>query len=406
MQKANLITALDIGTSSIKGVCLLKNGKSNSLELAASAQHPSFGVRRGVVVRVEEVSKIINNILEQLENQSGQKIESVFVNIGGSHIFTMNSSGSVVVSRADQRISQEDVDRVVQAAQTFSLPFNKEILDIYPKEFTVDGEKGIKGSPLGMQGLKLEAQVLAIGAFSPYFKNSTSAVLNSGLQILDIIPSPVATARAVLSPQQKELGTCVIDIGAGTTDVAIYKEGDLMGAAVLPIGSDHITHDIAVWLKTDIEAAERIKIEFGTCDQSSSKKEKIKVSGEDNNLVFSRKMLSGIIVARITDIFSEVQKEIKNNFQGEILPGGIVLTGGGSKLPKIVELCKKELKLPCRLGFQQYVREAEKDSSLSCAYGLALWGFDSQDGLDRSDLTTFGKEVWNRSKNFFRNFIP
>lgn len=401
----NLISAIDIGSSSIKGLVVALNSESKELDAIASVKIPSFGVRRGVVVRPESVSQDVARAVQALQERSGEKIDDILVSINGSHLFTMSSWGSVVVSRADQRISQEDVNRVIQAAQTFSLPSNKEILDVYPKEFVVDGERGIKEFPLGMRGLKLEAEILAIGAFSPYFKNSTNAVLEAGLQISDIIPCPLASARAVLDDRLKELGVCVIDMGAGTTGLAVYKEGDLIHTAVLPIGSSHITNDIAIGLKTDMDTAERIKKEFGTCVASGSRKEKIEIPDEDSPLVFSSKVLSEIIVARVSEIFSEIQKDLKNNLSGELLPGGIILTGGGSKLARVVDLCKKELKLPCRIGLPRHIKGIEKDHALSVACGLALFGKDFQ-SQDNSEFWQLGKGIGRKIKNFFSMFIP
>ena len=275
MAKNRIITGLDIGTSEIKALAAVKNHETNTLEILGQARCSSFGVRRGIVAKPEEVSKKISEVLLQLQQEIGQKIEDVFTNVGGRHIFTMSSHGSIVVSRADQRISEEDKSRVMQTAQTFPLPSNNEILDIFPREFIVDNQGQIK-EPLNMRGLRLEVKIIALCAFSPFMKNITAAVLEGGFQVSDVTPSILASSRAVLTPQQKESGVCILDIGAGTTDMAIYEEGDLAHLAVFPLGSELITNDIAVGLKTDQETAERIKREFGSCiSNGGSKKEKI-----------------------------------------------------------------------------------------------------------------------------------
>jgi len=364
------------------------------------------------VIDTEEVSNILENILERVKTETGARINSVYLNVGGSHIFSTSSHGLVSVSRADQKISEEDVNRVLQAAQTFSLPSNKEIFDVFPKEFIVDGEKGIK-EVLGMQGVRLEAEVLVLGGFSPYLKNLTQAVLNSGLQILDMIPSPISSARACLSSRQKELGVAILDVGAGTSGLAVFEEGDLIHLAIFPIGSANITNDIAIGLKTDIDVAEKIKIEYGSCllggekasgpSGHTARREKIEI-GELEPLVFSQKQLVNIIESRVSEIFDQVNKELKKISREKLLPAGVVLTGGGSKLPKIVELAKKELKLPCRLGKPQGFLDFEKDPSLATVCGLVLEGADLE--AEKSPSILRRTNLFSKLKRIFKIFIP
>ncbi|PIS17510.1 MAG: cell division protein FtsA [Candidatus Nealsonbacteria bacterium CG09_land_8_20_14_0_10_42_14] len=408
MAKNNIITGLDIGTSSVKALSAVPKPDSQDLEVLGCVQVPSFGVRRGVVVKVDEVVKNIVQALSQLQEEVGQKIEDVYTNIGGSHIFSTPSRGTVIVSRADQRISEEDVHRVIQAAQAFSLPSNQEILDIFPQEYIIDSQGQIK-EPLDMQGLRLEVKVLALCAFSPYLKNLTSVVLNAGFQISDIIPSSLASSYAVLTPQQKELGVCLVDIGAGTTDLAIYEEGDLVHLAVFPIGSEHITHDLAVGLKTDIEIAEQIKKEFGSCIlKGGNKKERVEAPGGQNDgepLTFYHRLLVNIIEPRVSEIFGLVQKELKNVLLQKTLPAGIVLTGGGAKLPKIVELAKKELKLPVRIGLTRGMAGLAEDPIWSTVSGLVLSGRDLAGGEGRRGPITSRGPV-GKFKKIFKIFLP
>lgn len=411
MTRTHLITGLDIGTSAIKTLVAQKSSNTE-LEVISQVQEPASGTRKGVVIDTEEVSNILGNILERVKTETGARINSVYLNVGGSHIFSTSSHGLVSVSRADQKISEEDVNRVLQAAQTFSLPSNKEIFDVFPREFIVDGEKGIKEA-LGMQGVRLEAEVLVLGGFSPYLKNLTQAVLNSNLQILDMIPSPISSARACLSPRQKELGVAILDIGAGTSGLAVFEEGDLIHLAIFPIGSGSITNDIAIGLKTDIDVAERMKIEHGSCllggkkasgpSRPTARREKIEI-GEPEPLVFSQKQLIEIIEARVSEIFGEVNKELKKISREKLLPAGVVLTGGGSKLPKIVELAKKELKLPCRLGKPQGFLDFEKDPSLATVCGLVLEGADLE--TEKSPSTFRRTNLFSKLKRIFKIFIP
>lgn len=400
MAKNRIITGVDIGTCEIKALAVAKNQETKTLEVLGQARCPSFGVRRGVVTNHEEVASRVSEVILQLQQELGQKIEDVYVNIGGSHIFTTPSSGSIVVSRADQRISEEDKHRVIQTAQTFPLPSNKQILSIFPSEFIVDDQGKIK-DPLNMQGLRLEVKILALCAFSPFLKNLTSAVLESGFHISDVTPSILAAARAVLTPKQKELGVCLLDIGAGTTSMVVFEEGDMEHLAVFPVGSELITHDIAVGLKTDVDLAERIKKEFGTCIfKGGDKKEKI-----DKDLAFSRRQLVKIIEARVSEIFRLTANELKKVSTKGILPAGIVLTGGGSLLPKIVELAKKELKLPVKIGTIEEISELEGDPSISTAAGLVLEASEFEKDI-RSIMPVFSSGLGNKIKKAFKIFIP
>ncbi len=399
---ARIITGLDIGTRTIKTLICQKKSSELDLEVLGQSKEISSGVRKGVVINIEEVAEIIKSSIDKTQEISNKKIKSVFVNVGGAHIFSTTSHGLISVSRADQKISQEAIERVLQAAQTFSLPSNKEILSVFPKEFTLDNEKGIK-EPLGMKGVRLEVGVLVLGGFSPYLKNLTQAVLDVGVQIDDLILTPLASSRAVLTPREKELGVALLDIGAGTTGLAVFEEGDLIQTTILPIGSAHITNDIAIGLRCDIDTAEKIKLESGACIfKGVDKKKKIEtISGE--SLIFSQKMLSRVIEARVSEIFEEINKELKKISRRALLPGGIVLTGGGAKLPKIKDLAKKELRLPCRIGVPQGFSSPLEDPELSTVCGLVLLGADLE--TERT-FPAFGKEITSRLKKIFKIFLP
>ncbi len=412
MAKARLITGFDIGTASVKALVALKQQGSSDFQIISQIEEPCLGVRRGVVIDPDEVSQIVSSVLAKVQEKTSHpstgksgKINSAYVNIGGSHIFITPSHGEVAVSRADQKISQEDVERVLQAAQTFPLPVNKEILDVFPKEFIVDGERGLK-EVLGMQGVKLEADIFALCAFSPYYKNLTQALLNAGLHVDDIIASPLASARAVLSLRQKELGVAVLDIGAGTSDLAVFEERDLIHTAVLPIGSAHITSDIAIGLQTDIDTAERIKKEFGSCVLGKTIEIEIPQDDKEEPLVVPQKLLVKIIEARVSDIFEQTEKELKKISRQALLPAGIVLTGGGSKLPGIVEFAKKKLKLPAQLGqIQDSFTGLQLDPSLATVCGLILQAADTEDEPPFLVKGIFSN-IFSKLKKTFRIFIP
>ena len=400
MAKPFIITGLDIGTSKIK-VLLVSQSKDGKLELVSKEEENSEGVRRGVIIDPERVSNILKILFSRISEKVGQKINSVYLNLGGSHLFSTPSHGLVSVSRADQKISEEDIQRVLEACQAINLFSNKEIFDVIPREFIIDGERGIK-EPLSLQGVRLEAEVLALGGFSPYLKNAKEAVLLSDLEILDMVPGPLAAARAVLTAKQKELGVALLDIGAGTTGLAVFEEGDLLHLAVLPVGSTNITNDIAIGLKIDAEIAERIKIEYGASIlKGKNVHQKIDI-GEETPLIFSQKFLIKIISDRILEIFEEANKELKKIGRERKLVGGIVLTGGGAKLAKIAELARDKFHLPSRLGRPIFsISGLDDDLGLATVCGLVLGGADFE-GKTSESKGGLGSKI----KKIFKIFIP
>ncbi|MCX6723832.1 MAG: cell division protein FtsA [Candidatus Staskawiczbacteria bacterium] len=405
--KGNIVAGLDIGTYSIKA--LVAQRKSKDWEVLSYAEVPSFGLRKGAVVSVEETTKNVQMIMSGIEKDCNRKINSVFVNIGGSHLYVTPSDGIISVSRADNRISKEDIERVLQATRAINIPSNEEVLDVFPREYIIDDQKGIK-QPEDLTGVRLEAKVLLLCVFSPYFVKLTQSVLNAKLQISDVIPSPLAAANAVLTPQQKELGVALIDIGAATTSLAVFEEGELLHLAVFPIGSANITNDIAIGLKTEVAIAESIKKQHGTCmfarsekDKKDQSRKKIEVFDKSSSLNFTKKNLVDIIEPRVSEILDLIQKELKKINRQEMLPGGIVLTGGGAKMPKIRELTKETLKLACEIGTPQGIIGLQDDPALATVVGLALEGvdFDPEEGI----LGVAGN-VGSMLKKFFRAFKP
>lgn len=401
MPNSNYLVGIDIGTQSIKTLIVGKGKKEEDLEVVFQLQQESRGVRRGIVISPEEVSALLKEAVNRASQETGHKINSAYVNVDGSHLFGQSSKGLISVSRADQKISNEDVQRVLQAAQTFSLPPNKEIFDTIPRDFIVDGQSGIKDA-VGLRGMRLEAEVLVLGGFAPYLENLKEAVLNSEIQISDRVPSPIAAARACLTQKQKELGAALVDIGAGTTGVAVFEEGDLVHFAVLPVGSAHITNDLAIGLKCDVEVAEKIKVEYGACLPGKSRKsEKIEIT-DGEYLVFSQKQLTDIINPRMVEVFNEINKELKKISREKKLPAGIVLAGGGVKLARIVDLAKKQLKLPVRIGNPQGVSNLN-DPAWSTCCGLVLSGADLE-GVPEENVLIKG--LGSKIKKALRVFLP
>ncbi len=402
MARERFIIGLDIGTSRTRLLVASRNEESGEVELVIKNEVKSEGIRRGTVVSVEKASNVFRELFYNSSQELGQRIDSVYINISGSHLFSVSSKGLVSVSRADQKISEEDVQRVLQAAQTINLSSNKEIFDVLPKWYVIDSVKGIK-EPVGLEGVRLETEVLAVGGFSPYIQNTKKAVLSADLDILDMFPSPVAAANSVLTEKQKELGVALLDIGAGITSLAVFEENNLIHLAVLPMGSSNLTSDIAIGLKTDIDIAEQIKIEFGSClFKGKDVKRKIDVGG-DEPLVFTQKFLVKIIASRMEEIFEEANKELKKISKEKLLPAGVVLTGGGAKLHKLVDLAKTKFHLPVRMGEPKGILGVEGDTALSTVCGLVLSGVDSENREKGFDL---GKKVISRFKKIFRIFLP
>lgn len=406
MSKNYLITGLDVGTSNTKVLVALKNSGEEPLEILSQISLPSSGVRKGVIVNIEDTSRVVAQAICEAQEIARQKIRNIYCGTGGGHIFVMEGQGRVAVSRADETVSQEDIDRAVSAAKAFSLPPNKEIIDVLPKDFVLDGEGGIKDVE-GMKGIRLEAHTLLLGGFSPYIKNLTQAVLNAELGIENLFLSPMASARAVLTPRQKELGVAVVDIGAGTTSLAVFEEGNLIHLSVLPVGSAHITNDIAIGLRTDVDTAEKIKLEYATAIfQGTGKREVVdfsEIAGEE--LIFTKKELSDIVESRLSQIFDSINKELKIIFKERLLPAGIVLTGGGSRLPKLKDFAKKELKLPVHLGNISGFAESLEDPTFAVCAGLVLMAQEPIDGR-KLNFAVNNSGFGSKLKKILEKFVP
>jgi len=420
MARSHIITGLDIGTNSIKALAAERRG--NEWNVVSYNQVPSFGLRRGVVVSVEDTARNIQLLLQRLEKETGGRIGSVSVNINGSHLRVEPSDGLISVSRADHIISQEDVERVLQATKSINISSNEDILEVFPREFIIDDQKEIR-HPVGLTGVRLQAKVLLLCYFQSHFTNLTQAVLNSRLQIEDVVPSPLAAARAVLTPQQKEIGVALVDVGASTTSLAVFEEGDLIHLAVFPLGSANITNDLAIGLKTEVGVAEEVKKQYGSCmigggsqiikkDKKDGENGKLFIKGKNDEIIdqahgvsFTRKRLVEIIGPRASEILGLVQKELKKIGRQELLPGGVVLTGGGVKLPKFKELVKQQLKLPCEIGSPKGIVGFGDDPMLATVVGLVL-GDQDYDGSSHDGVSGFLKNMMPGFKKMFRVFIP
>jgi len=414
MAREEIIVGLDVGSSIIRVIVGQQSADETKPHIIGIGMAPSTGIRRGVVVDVEEAVGSISTALEKAERVTGMPIESAFVSIGGSHVETQLSRGVIAVSRADGEIGEDDVARVIEAAQAITLPTNYEILHVVPKTFIVDDQEGIK-DPVGMSGVRLEVEAHIIQGASSFIKNLTKCIYRAGVDIDDLVLSPLAAAESVLGRRQKELGVVLIDIGAGTTGLTVYEEGDLVHTKVIPVGAEHITNDIAIGLRTSVDVAEKIKLEYGTALPATiTDKEEIDLAKIDQNeeQVIDRKEVAEIIEARLAEIFSLVDKELKKVGKSGQLPAGAVLTGGGAKLPDIVDFAKEELRLPAQIGMPQEVPvtvEKIDDPAFATSVGLVLWGSGSElkggrfalGGIPNSVSDTVGK-----MKKWFKTFLP
>jgi cell division protein FtsA len=350
-KKDKYIVSLDVGTSKICAAIGLVN-EVEQIDIVGIGQCESKGLRKGMVVNMEETIGSIKRAVEEAELMAGVTVESVYAGIAGGHIKGFNSKGVVAIYGKNHEISREDMHRVMEAAKAVSIPADREILHVLPQEFILDGQDGI-AEPLGMRGSRLEANVHIVTALSMSIQNLVSCINRAGIEVADIILEQLACSEAALTPDEKELGIALIDIGGGTTDLAVFERGSIWHTAVLPSGGHHFTNDIAVGLRTPIAEAEKIKKKYG-CALSSllSDDEVVEVPGvgEQKPRILSRQMLGEIIQPRAEEIFNLVLEEIKRIGYEKSLNAGLVLCGGGAVMEGMVEVAEEIFGLPARIG--------------------------------------------------------
>ncbi len=411
MAKSKVVASLDIGSSKIRTVVGIIGDQSKVPNIIGVGVAPSTGLRKGAVIDVEETINSISSSLEDAERMAGEPINHVFLGIGGNHIESLNSKGVIAVAHAENEISEDDVDRVLEAAQAVTIPSNRRILRIIPKTFTVDEQKGIK-YPVGMTGIRLEVETHIVTGFEPTIKNLEKCVLQSGVDIDDIIPTCLAPAEAVLSKRQKELGVVVVDIGCGGTTVGVFEDGATLYTAVVPVGGENVTNDVAIGIRTSIDTAEKIKIEYGSVlPEDVNDRETIDlnlISKIDTHLV-SKKQVVEIIQARYHEIFVLVKDELAKIHRDGMLPAGVVLTGAASKLPGVIDLARETLNLPAQIGFpQNYDGVVDKidDPAYATAIGLLIWG-SRFEGRPHAGLKGLNfKKGLSGFKNWLKKLVP
>jgi cell division protein FtsA len=410
MRKGEYIFAIDLGTHSIKSLVgeILPN---LPLQIVAQEITPSAGIRKGTVVDIEETRNALSTNLENLSKKVGERVNSVICSLGGTHIEYTTSKGVVAISRADGKVTKEDVERVIKAAEAISLPTNKEILHIFPREFILDKEGEIK-DPVGMEGVRLEAECSIILAPINALRNLERVFELLNVEIDEVIFSGLAASEAILSKRQKELGCLLVDIGGFTTTLSVWEEGELIHTRVLPIGAGHITNDIAIAFQLPIDIAEKLKIRYGSTlpTVDIGKKEKIDLHeiDEKEGKLISRKEMLEVIDARVSEICDLINEELKKISRAKLLPAGIILCGGGAKLPGMVEFFKRKLKLPCEIGYPSGVEgivDRIDDPSFGTVVGLLNYYLkQSPEAPLRSKRLL--KDKIKQIKNWLRELLP
>ena len=401
----DIVVGLDIGS---RKVCTVigELGENDQIEIIGVGTAPSLGIRKGVIIDLDQAIQSVKESIESAERMAGMRINSAFVSIAGSHISSVNSKGVIAISGESSEITEKDIEKVIEAAKAGIVSSEKELIHTLSREFIVDGQSGIS-DPLGMSGARLECKVHIVTGSITAVQNLIKCVEGAGLDIEEVIFGTLASSNAVLSSAEKDLGVLLIDIGAGTTEIAIFVEGGLAYSAVLPVGGNQITNDLAVGLRTSIEEAEKIKINYGSAVENSVSPEKLveisSINGKDKCNV-SQKYLVEIIEPRVSEIFSLVGTEVRKSGCYNMIPGGIVITGGSSLLPGMPEVAEQVLNLPSRLGSPHYEGELAdmiNDPSYSEAVGLLSFATEKY-SIGRSFKSTKRK---TRVKNIFTKII-
>ncbi|MDO8599270.1 MAG: cell division protein FtsA [bacterium] len=424
----DVICGIDVGSRAIRMVAAEFVDGPRNIRIIGAAEVPAEGVRRGTITSMEDAVAGITSASEQLERMIGGPVSSAWVSVSGPYVTTRLSRGVVAVARTDGEVQEGDVERALEAARAGSTPPNFEVLHIIPRSYALDHQNGVR-DPIGMTGSRLEVEASIIQGLSSHIRNLTKAIFQSGLEIDDLVLGILATTEAVTTPRQRELGVAVVNIGATTTSLVVEEEGDVVHLAVIPIGAEHITSDIAIGLRISLDQAERLKLAVGVAQARGVKKqEEIDLSafdaspasgrgsteggeGTSESQRVSRKYIAEIIEARTEEIFELVDRELTAAGKSGSLPAGCVLVGGGARLPGVVEVAKRKLRLPVVVGKPSGVDsvvERAFDPTFATAVGLAMWGASagSGGGRKRSMVQTVFRPlntIVDRTKQFVRN---
>lgn len=409
----DIVTGLDVGGTKVCAVVghILPDKKNP--EIIGFGSVPTSGLRKGVVVDIEDTVSAISAALEEAERMAGVPVDNAVVGVESATIQSQNSKGVIAVSRSDGEISADDVARVIEAARAVSVPANREILHVIPRSYKVDDQEGIH-DPLGMTGVRLEVEAHVITASTPTIKNLTKCIYQAGLDIDELVLGVLASSKAVLTRNQKEVGVVVVDVGYSTTGVAIFEEGNVLFSSILPVGASHVTNDIAIGLRTSIEVAEKVKIEEGCAVPAViPERERIdlKKYGVGDGYYVSKREVAEIIEARMLEIFGMVNDELRKVGRDGMLPAGVVLTGGGSKLLGVSDLAKEAMRLPVQMGLpinvSGMVEKIVDDPQKVAAVGLMEWAADILvKGVETGGVPPSTDSGWNKVKDWFAQFLP
>jgi len=380
---ATRIVGLDIGTSKVAAI-VGEIGADGELEIIGIGSYPSRGLKKGVVINIESTVQSIQRAVEEAELMANCRIDAVYAGIAGSHVRSLNSHGIVAIR--DREVFPQDVERVIDAAQAVAIPADQKILHILPQEYLIDSQEGVR-EPLGMSGVRLEAKVHLVTCAANAAQNIEKCIERCGLTVREVILEQLASSYAVLTDDERELGVCMVDIGGGTTDIAVFTEGAIRHTAVIPIAGDQVTNDIAQALRTPTQNAEEIKIKYACAlTQLARADETIKVPGVGDKPAkeLSRQALAEVVEPRYDELFTLVQAELRRSGFEDLMAAGIVLTGGSSKMEGVVELAEEIFHMPVSLGVPKHVaglKEIVRNPVYSTGVGLLLYGKQKEEEL-------------------------
>jgi len=400
-----ILVALDIGTSKIVTL-VAEVTPEDTLNMIGMGSSPSRGLKKGVVVNIESTVNAIQRSLEEAELMADTKIKEVICGIAGSHIKSFNSHGMVAIK--DKEVQQYDIDRVIETARAVNIPMEQQVLHILEQEFIIDGQGGVR-QPLGMSGMRLEVKVHIVTGAVSAAQNIMKCVRRCGLEVRDLMLQPLASADAVLLDDERDLGVCLVDIGGGTTDMAVFTDGAIKHTSVIPIAGDQITNDIAMALRTPTRDAEELKIAHGVAlRQLASPNDMIEVPGvgERGPRELSRQTLAEVIEPRVEELYSLIQRELRSAGLEELLSSGIVITGGSALMRGMVELGEEVFHMPVRVGIPQYhgaLAEVVRNPRYSTGMGLLMAGIEQVKRERQAKMQGAGfKEVLERMKGWFK----
>ena len=400
----NLVVGLDIGTSKV--VALVGEIKADeTIEIVGIGAHPSRGLKKGVVVDIESTVQSIQRAVEEAELMAGCEIHSVHAGIAGSHVRSLNSHGITAIK--EHEVGQADVDRVIDAARAVAIPADQKILHILPQEFIIDDQEGIR-EPIGMCGVRLEARVHIVTGAVSAAQNIVKCIRRCGLEVDDLVLGQLSSSYAVLGDDEKELGVCLVDIGGGTTDLAVFTDGAIRHTAVIPIAGDQVTNDIAVALRTPTQHAEDIKIRHACALSAKGGSENIEVPsiGDRPPRRLSRQTLAEVVEPRYEELLTLIQAELRRSGYESLVAGGVVLTGGSAKMEGLIDLAEEVFHMPVRLGIPQYVTglvDVVRNPIHATGVGLLLFGHRNR-AVRVPEMAGGGgfKSVWDRMKSWFQ----